>query len=484
MTDSLKRRSLGSVFWALSESSGAAALSLAAFLGMARLLEPAAFGVVAMAGAVVLTFNLVVSHGFPDALVQARTLEDDHVHTAFWSTLAIAVLLAAGTAAGADAVSRLTAEPAVADILRWLALILPLNAMGCVHAAMLRRDLRFREVAKATLSGRAAGAVVGLSMAASGYGAWSLVGQQLAGTIATNAVLILSYRWAPRLRFSISRFRSLAGFGMHVSASQLVSGISEQAVNLMVGTLFGSTVLGYFNIAWRTVQLLRSLIASALYQVGFSAFSRLQDDGDALRSSFLRATELSCLVGFPLGIGLFLVAPHFIVSLYGEKWAPSIPLLAWLALHFLPVFFAMFFTACYRAKGRADWALYFTLADLAITVAAIFALRNQPAVWVAAMWTVKSFAYMPVHVLLLQRLLGTDFGRMFRPACVPLAAGLAMGAAVLAADRWLFAGMGTTAALCLEIALGVLVYWGAIRLLSPDLLRFAAATMRTMVSAR
>ncbi|MPY68673.1 MAG: oligosaccharide flippase family protein [Alphaproteobacteria bacterium] len=484
MAESLKHRSLGSVFWALSESTGAAVISLIAFLGMARLLEPVDFGIVAMAGAVVLMLNLVIGHGFPDALVQAREIGPDHVHTAFWSTLAIALLLAAATASGAGTIARITGEPAVTDILHWLALILPLNAMGSVQTAMLRRDLRFRDVAGATLVGRTAGAVVGLTMAALGGGAWSLVGQQLAAAVTTNAALALVYRWMPRLRFSTSCFRSMAGFGLHVSAGQLISGIAEQAVNLMLGILYGPVVLGYFNIAWRTMQLLRSLIASALYQVGFSMFSRLQDNSEALRSSFLQATQLSCLVGLPLGIGLALVAPHLIVAFYGAKWAASVPILAWLALHFIPVFFAMFFTACYRAKGRADWVLYLMAVDLVLTIAGILALRHEPVVWVAAFWVCKAFAWMPVHVLLLRRLLGVGAAWLLQPVYVPAAASLIMGAAVFGADRWLSGKVGALAALSLDVAVGMLVYWIAIRILSPTLQRFALSTIKTMAAAR
>jgi PST family polysaccharide transporter len=484
MADDLKHRSLGSVFWALSESMGAAVISLIAFLGMARLLEPADFGVVAMAGAVVLLLNLVIAHGFPDALIQAREVRPDHVHTAFWSVLALAVLLAAAAASGAAAIGRLTGTPKVADVLHWLALILPLNALGGVQAAMLRRELRFRDVAATTLIGRVAGAAVGLTMAALGGGAWSLVGQQLVAALATNAALAMTYRWRPRLRFSRESFRSLAGFGMHVSASQLISGLSEQAVNLMLGTLFGPVVLGYFNIAWRTVQLLRSLIAGALYQVGFSTFSRLQENSEALKSGFRQATQLSCLVGFPLGIGIALVAHHLIVAFYGAKWGASVPILAWLALHFVPVFFAMFFTACYRAKGRADWVMYLTVADLVVTVVGILALRDQPVVAVAVFWVAKSFAYMPVHVFLLSRLLGVGAGWLLRPAGVPMAAGLIMGAAVLAADRWLFAGFGPSAGLLLDGAVGIVVYGAAIRLLSPDLQRLALTTVKAMTAAR
>jgi O-antigen/teichoic acid export membrane protein len=271
---------------------------------------------------------------------------------------------------------------------------------------------------------------------------------------------------------------------MFVSASQLISGVAEQAVNLMLGAFFGPVVLGYFNIAWRTVQLIRSLIASALYQVGFSTFSRLQGDGAAMKSGFRQATRLSCLVGFPLGIGIALVSRHLVVVFYGAKWSASIPVLAWLAVFLLPAFFAMFFTACYRANRRANWVLHLTVVDLVATIAGIAALRHQPVVAIAIFWAGKSFAYMPIHVYLLSRLLAVRAEWLLQPACVPLASSLIMGAAVFASDRWLFGALGSPAALLLDAAVGVAVYGAAIWVLSPDLQRLAVTTLRTMAAAR
>lgn len=486
MTETLKQRSLKGVFWAVSESVGTVVLSLGSFLVLARLLDPVDFGAVALAGSFIMLFNLITGHSFADALIQERSLDDDHAHTAFWATLAIAVALALACGLGSGSIARLLGAPIIAPLLAVLALVMPLNAMGSVQGALLRRELRFRELAKAMLAGRATGAAIGITLAFMGAGAWSLVGQQIGGTLVANLAIALTYRWRPRLRFSAARFRRLGTFGAQVSVSQVLLGAGEQAVNLMVGVLFGPLVLGYFNIAWRTVQLIRSLFSSALYHVGFSTFSRLQDDRRALAEGFIRATRLSALVGVPLGVGLALAAEPFLLVLYGEKWAASVPILSWLALQFVPAFFGMFFAACYRATGRADWVLYLTIGDLIVSVAGVWllGLGGQPIHAVAIFWVAKSLALIPIHILLLRRLLGTGGLWLLRPALAPLGASLIMAAGLFAFERWLGGALGAGPLLGIEVVLGVGLYWLAIRVTAPALQRFALSTFRSMAGAR
>src|SRR3546814_16176159 len=111
----------------------------------------------------------------------------------------------------------------------------------------------------------------------------------------------------------------MGGFGFYVSMSQVASGAGEQLLNFLVGTLFGTAALGYFNVAWRMVQLVRSLLSSAVYHVGLSAFARLQNDLPALARAYVQATRISCLVGFPIGIGMALLGPLLIRALFGSQ---------------------------------------------------------------------------------------------------------------------------------------------------------------------
>ena len=332
MSDDLKRRSIKGFAWAAGESVGVAAISLITFIVLARLLEPQDFGIFALASVFIFFCNLLIAHGLSDALVQRQDVDDEHFDTAFWSTLLLSLLLTGGCLLAAGPAAALLKEPGLAQVLPWLALSLPLGAASTVQMAIFRRDMRFDAVTRRSIAGRILGAIVAISMAYLGYGIWSLVAQQFVTQIFVGFAFLTAH-WRPRWRFSFVKLRDMWGFGFHVSITQMISGAGEQALALTIGAIFGATALGYFTIAWRCVQLVKSLVSAAVYQVGLSAFSKLQHNPAALVDAFLNATRISSLVGFPLGIGLFMIAGPLVHVAFDAKWAASIPLLAMLGLN-------------------------------------------------------------------------------------------------------------------------------------------------------
>ncbi len=458
MTNSLKARSLAGFLWSFGENAGVAVLSLASFVAMARLLDPADFGVVALASVFVVCFNLVIGSTLADGLVQRADIAREHSDTAFWGTVAIAAMLASICVFAAAPIASAFNEPGIATILPWLAAVPLAGALGAVPIALQRRRLTFRLVALCNLAGRICGAAIGVGMAIGGFGIWSLVGQQIATAIIANACILLISGWRPGLRFSLRRLKELSGFGAHVSASQVVSVAGEQAIVMLVGLLFGSTMLGHFTVAWRMVQLIKALVAGTVYHVAFSAFARLQHDRPALIRAFIGATQISCLVGFPLALGLASVAEPAVLGLFGGRWSASVDLFAILALETAPAFYVLFFSSCYRALGRPGWTLglaiaYFLLGLAAAAAAAPFGLQA-----IALAWLAKSVALLPINLLLMRRLLNVPVRTLMAPAVGPLAAAATMGLTV--EILLVYAPISLTAIEHLAIAVpaGILVY--------------------------
>jgi len=484
MPATLKTRSIKGLVWSLGENAGVAFLSLFSFIVMARLLDPVDFGLAALASVFIICFNLLIGGGLADALVQRASLTASHIQTAFWSTLGLSAALSALCIFAAPLAARIVGEPGIAEILPWLAAVLPFNAIGATSVALCRRALRFRVLAACTIAGRLVGAATGIAMAATGFGVWSLVGQQVSAALITGIAILISASWRPRISFSLRALRDLWGFGAHVSASQIISTAAEQAVVLLVGSLLGATALGLFTIAWRMVQLIKALIASAVYQVAFSAFARLQHDRPAAARAFLQATRLSCLVGFPIGAGMAAVAFPGIPLLLGGNWTGSATLFALLALEMIPAFYLIFFTAGYRALGRAGWALGMAALTLAVIVAGVAASAQIGLEAVAIFWIAKSAIILPISVVLMSRLMRISVAALLQPALGPLLSAAVMAAAVQGTFALTEQLLPDPARLAIAIIAGVATYAGCARLFAPDHFRTALSTVRIMVARR
>ena len=483
MRANLKTLSINGVLWSASEGFGVAALSFVTFMVMARALEPRDFGVVALAGVFVFFSNLVAGHGFADAIVQRLRLDPEHLDTAFWSTLGLSLLLTGMCQLAAEPAAGLLGEPALAEALRWLSLSLPIAAAASIPTAVFRSDMLFAHVAICTVSGRLVGAVLGIAMALTGWGMWSLVGQQIAGTVVSAAAVAALARWRPRLHFSFRHLREMWGFGFHVSASQVVAGAGEQVLNLLIGALFGSTSLGYFSVAWRMAQLVRSLVSSAVYYVGLSAFSKLQDDRPAVTRAYLQSTRMSCLAGFPIGAGMALLAGPMIVVLFGAKWAASAGLLAVLALEIIPAFCSMFNSALYRAMGKPAWSLWLALWSLCVGIGGVLLLAPFGMLAIVGFWVVRAALLVPLNVMLAHRLLTAPVRRLLDPMRIPAIATGVMAAGVLGGRALLEQrGYGPVTELAVLVPLAVLLYMAAVRILSPELAGLATRTARVMLT--
>jgi O-antigen/teichoic acid export membrane protein len=263
--------------------------------------------------------------------------------------------------------------------------------------------------------------------------------------------------------------------------AQVVSGASEQILNLIIGWIFGATALGYFSIAWRMVQLVKSLISSAVYHVGLSAFAKLQENRAAVSAAFLQSTRIACLAGFPIAVGISFVGRPLIEGVFGNKWDASIPILMVLAFEMIPAFYCIFLSSLYRAMNRPFWVLAMACLYLAAAIVAVILAAPWGIAAIAIFWVARELLLVPVHMALVQRLLSISLVDLVRPMLTPLAASLAMGLTLALLRLALEHGQATSyVELIVLVPTGAAVYLAAVWLLSPDLFAMASRAVAMM----
>jgi PST family polysaccharide transporter len=131
---------------------------MAVFLLMARLLLPAAFGVVALAQVYTIVMQALCESGIPAALIQCPVLEEGHKDSAFWANQAVGVALGLLTLALAQPLAALYGEPRLAPVLRCYAVTPVLYSLTVVQLALAQRELRYRDLAARKTIGALAGA--------------------------------------------------------------------------------------------------------------------------------------------------------------------------------------------------------------------------------------------------------------------------------------------------------------------------------------
>jgi O-antigen/teichoic acid export membrane protein len=454
---SMKRTAVVSALWAAGESWSLRGVSLIVFLILARLVDPAAFGLVALAAVYVTTVQALSDQGLAIALIQREHLEEAHKDSAFWANVAVGALLALATLAIAEPAASFYKEPRLASILRWYALWPLLGSLSVVQQALLRRALRFRELALRQLAGAIAGGVAGVGLAFAGMGVWALVAQQLVNQAVALVVLWSVAQWRPRFAFSWIHFRHLFGFGFNVLAANVVRAIGFQADRLVLGYFLGTTELGYYSVAQRLLAIVTDFVAGSAERIVVPLFARIQGDRERVNRGLMTAQRVLTLTTMPAFIGLAVSAPVLMPVVLGSQWQASIlpaQILAFASLGFcLSFFFGHVLTALGRPGLRLGIVLAQALGQVAFSVIGVqFGLAGLCLGVVA-----NQVLFYLVELLFLQRNAGFSLTTYLGEGLLPLAASLLMAAAVVLLGRSL-AGERPVAQLAAEIALGAVVY--------------------------
>ncbi len=429
---SLLTKTLGGLKWSAMQNWGGQVTSLLVFIVLARLLEPAEFGLVALANIVVRFAGVLVDQGFSSAIIQRRDLEDAHLDTALWTGLSIGAVIAILINVFAELIAAMFDAPDLVPILRVISVVFCITSLGSVHLALLKRELNFKIPAICSLSATVIGGAVGVGCALNGFGVWSLVANQIVTSFA-KVLLIWRYSgWRPNLQFSTKHFTDLFNFGINVVGIRVLSFLRSNTDKALIGFFLGPTILGYYTIAFRFFITTIRLISAAVTPVAFSAFSTMQDNNEKLRAAFYRVTRMTSVITFPAFAGLLVLGPQIVTVLVGEQWSQSARIVQVLALAgFLDSLF-FYNNNMLLAKGKPTWGLYLNIINTAANFVFILIAVQWGVLAVAVAYALRIYLFAPIPLVMLRRLIGLSIGEYLQNLAVPLGAATLMVTCVYA----------------------------------------------------
>ena len=89
---------------------------------------------------------------------------------------------------------------------------------------------------------------------------------------------------------------------------------------MLISTFFGTTILGFYSLSLRVLQVPIGIIGSALGQVLYKKFTTLHNDGENLYPYVKSVLVKLFLIGVPSFGLLFFIAPELFAFVFGEKW--------------------------------------------------------------------------------------------------------------------------------------------------------------------
>ena len=445
------------LFWKLLERFGVQGSQFLLQLILARLLDPAHYGVLSLMVIFTTLANVFIQTGFSTALVQNKDVTDEDYSSVFWVTLAVAGVLYGIIFFCAPLIAAFYDMPGMIAPLRVLALMLLPGALNAVQLSKVSREMDFRKVFVSNLSGILIAGGVGIVMALRGFGLWALVAQTVLNI--TVVCLVMTATSGLRLRpvCNLHRIRALFSFGWKVLLSGLIDTLYQDIRSLVIGKRYAADTLGYYNRGKQFPQFIITASNGAVQSVLLPAMSRQQDDPGKLRQLTRNAISLSAYIVFPIMAGLAGVAAPMVRLLLTEKWLPAVPYLQiyCFSLAFYPIHTANI--QAINAMGRSDIFLKLeiikkTVGIIALVIA-VWCFDSPVAIAMTGVFTALISGF--INAFPNKRLIGYSFGGQLLDIAPSLLLSLVMLAAVLGIGSL---GLPDMATLCLQVVAGAAVY--------------------------
>lgn len=354
----LKSRTISSGFITIAAQGAQFVLNLASIMVLARLLAPADFGLVAMVTTVIGFLRVFKDAGLSTATVQRDGITHAQVSNLFWINVAMSGAISLILALGSPLIAWFYREPRLVPITLVLSLTFIFGGLVVQHMALLTRQMRFKAIAFIQVGSMLIGIAVGVGMAWFHYGYWALVGSNLAATIAALPLTWLAIPWRPHLPARQSETRSLVNFGANIAAGGFIYSVARGADGLLIGRFYGADSVGLYSRAGALLNRPMEQFLSPISAVFVPVLSRIQNEPERYRRTFLQVYEALALISF-FGTGLLLALSRPLMLLVlGPKWEQAAAIFAGFTLAALSMPLTTASTWLFASQGRGKDLLW------------------------------------------------------------------------------------------------------------------------------
>jgi lipopolysaccharide exporter len=415
--DGLGRRALSGVAWNYTAAVITAVGQIAYTAIMARLVSPEAFGLLAMT---VAARGLVASlsrMGIGPALIQKPSLSDEEKRAGLTLGVAFGVCFFGLFWILAPELAELFKEPRAVPVMRGAAVVFVMAGFRATPENLLRRDLRYKEVALINLVGFLFGNfVVGVGAALAGAGVWALVFAQPAQGFIITILCYERVRHPVRPTLNLNSYRALLSFGSRFSLVGLVGYLGSETDTVIVGRYAGTNLLGAYNRAFYLAVLPLQIIMNTMHEILFSSFSRIQSDPQRLKRAYLNSVKLSAAIFIPVSAGLGAASQEIIVVILGERYRVAAAVVPFLAVYAAMTKMSNLSGVVCDARASFNSRLILQAAYSVGLVGGLLAVAGGP-LWaygavLAGAAIVRNLAY---NVLIIRKVIPVELSELFKP---------------------------------------------------------------------
>lgn len=478
-SDSLKKKTIGGFVWRFAERCGAQGVQFVVSLVLARILTPNDYGTVALIMVFINVLGVFINSGMGAALIQKKNADDLDYSSLFYFNMFMCVTLYAIMFFCAPLIAKFYDKPELVALTRVISLTFIVSGVKGIQNAYVSKHLLFKRFFFSTLGGTIVSAVVGILFAYMRYGAWAIVAQSLSNNIIDTLILWITVKWRPKFMFSFKRLKGLFSYGWKLLLSGLLDTGYNQLRSLIIGKVYSSTDLAYYDKANNFPNIIITNVNSSIDSVLLPSMSSVQDSKESVKVMTRRAMKTSTYVMAPLLMGLAACGQSVISILITDKWLPSYPFMVIFCITYMfyPVHTANL--NAIKAMGRSDVYLKLEIVKKIVGITAILVTFRISVMAMAYSLLVVSVLSQIINSWPNKKLMNYSYLEQLKDILPGIGLAVFMGGCVYCVN---FLHLSNWLTLIIQVPLGAVIYIGLSALLKLESFTYCWNMVKPIIS--
>ena len=424
---------------------------------IARILAPSDYGLISMMMVFIAIANVFVQNGFNMAVVQKKDADVTDFSTALIINVIIGFILYLGIVVFSPSIAIFYKQPYITKCMPVMALLLIVGAVNSIQIAIANRQMQFKNLFKCNVIASFSSGALGIGSALIGLGVWALIIQQLTNSIVLSIMLYLQQHWKPNWVFDRKRAGDLFAFGWKLLAAGLLNQIYNELNSLVIGRRYASSDLAFYTKGSQFPKYVTTGVDSSISTVMFSAFSKNQNNRDALHEQMRKSVVVNSYLIFPILTYLAVAAEPIINLLLTDKWLPMVPYMQICCLIFVFHPLASTQMQAIAAVGRSDVRLKIEVLKKGIGVVLLIMMMDKGPMGIAISAAITGILGVIIGAVAGKVTTGYPLKRLITDLLPISIASIIMGLTMFFIGK---ISLSAVLLVILELLVGTVIYWG------------------------
>lgn len=408
----IKKQVVSGVKWTTIGTIVVAVAALLKIAVLARFLDKADFGLMALVTFVMGFMNLFNDMGLTSAILHKQQISKKEYASLYWLNVVFSLFLYGILWFIAPLVANFYEEPELTLLIRLLGLNLMISAVGRIYKTIESKHLLFKHITIFEIIAAVISLALAIYLAINGYGVLSLVYSALVQYALQNLLYLIHglSKYGLLLRYKFVETKPFLAIGIYQVGGQIVNYFNRDIDILIIGKFFSQDILGGYSLAKQLVFRPAQILNPILMKVASPALAKFQSNIVLLKKNYLKLIGIVAKVNMAVYLITLIFAPFIVTVFYGNGFDEIVILVRILCFYMIFRAIGNPVGSLVIATGRTDLEFFWNMVTLLILP--IFIYIGSRIGIEAVAWSLSiamALLFYPSWKLLVNKMTGASF---------------------------------------------------------------------------